>query len=135
MGERRRVCTENDDRFRVKKEGIDSLLEKYDKEFNKKLNDFKLVSSKQYSLSLDTLPAGLSEILTEFVHSFGFKASKHLIASQIELARVLEDCISTVGDVGRDWVGHAAADEGGCGGVHPCDAGEDRPRHSGQADA
>ena len=96
MEERRRVCTENDDKFRLKKENIDSLLEKYDKEFNKKLNEFRLVSSKQYTASLDSLPSGLAEMLIELIRSYGFKVSKHVIASQIELVRVLEDCISTV---------------------------------------
>ena len=96
MEERRKICTTNDEKFRLKKEEIDSILGMFDKEFNNRLNEFKLIPSKKYQEEVEKFPPGLCDFLLDLLRDLGFNISKSLIKKQIELIRVLEDSISSV---------------------------------------
>jgi len=94
MEERRKMCTDHDSLFRIKKEYIDAVLETYDKEFNKKLHELKLIPSKQYLEDLQKLPPGLIELSNTLLKSLGFKHQKNSIKNQTDLSRILEESIA-----------------------------------------
>ena len=96
MEERRKICTSNDNKFRLKKESIDTILGMYDKEFNSKLNEFKMIPSKNYQEETNIFPPGLSDLVVDLLKALGYNITKAIIKKQVELVRVLEDSISSV---------------------------------------
>ena len=90
MDDRRQLCTSNDAKYRIKKEEIDTQLGGFDKEFNAKLNQFKMINSPQYSTEIEGLPTELCKETNNMLQLLGFSISNTIILKQIELIRILE---------------------------------------------
>jgi hypothetical protein len=102
---RRKICTANDEKFRLKKEKIDSLLSNYDKQFNKKLHEFKMFASKQYAHDISAGGARLAQVVVNLLQALGFPLTTATLDNQAELGRILEDAINTVQDISSNRVG------------------------------
>lgn len=93
MSERRKMCILHDNEFHRIKAQIDSILGECDKDFTKRLNALKFISTSQYLESLKQIPESTKVPMLAILKLLRPGIKEIILKNKIEVEKLLEDAI------------------------------------------